>query len=133
MSQQYVELAREAWDALSREGVGGLLPFLDPEIEWVSVPGFLPDAEDRRGHEGVVAWFEQIGELFEDTSWEEQELVEVGDRLMIASRATGRGRVSGAVVETALFHAVRVRDGKMVRLESFLSREEALAAVERPE
>jgi ketosteroid isomerase-like protein len=128
MSQENVELAREALDAFSRDGVTGLLAFLDPNIEWVSIPGFLPDAEDRRGHAGVIRWFEQIGELFADTRWEAREFVDSGDRLMIASTVSGRGRVSGAVAETALFHAITVRDGRVVRFESYLERDEALEA-----
>jgi ketosteroid isomerase-like protein len=129
MSREKAELAREAWDALRLKGVGGLLPFLDQDVEWVSIPGFLPVGEDRRGHEGVVSWFEQIDELFEDMHWEAQEFVEAGDRLMIASRVAACGKVSGAPVEIALFHAVRFQDGKLVRLESFLRREQALKAV----
>jgi ketosteroid isomerase-like protein len=129
MSQENVEVARRAMDALSRDGVGGLLPFLDTDVEWVSIPGFLPDAEDRRGHAGVVGWFEQVDELFDDTRWEAHELLDAGDRLMIVSTVSGRGKISGAVAEITLFHAVTAREGRVLRFESYLEREQALEAV----
>ena len=34
MSHENVELARQSYDAYNRHGVAGILPFLDPEIEW---------------------------------------------------------------------------------------------------
>ncbi len=129
MSQANFELAREAFAALNRSGVDGLLAFLDQDVEWISIPGFLPDAQDYRGHEGVVRWFEKIGEISDDAHWEADEVIDAGKRIFVATTVRGRGRSSRAPVEISVFHAVTVAHGKVVRFESYLQREQALEAV----
>ncbi len=69
MSQENVETVRQAFDSLTRGGVEGLLPFLDPQIRWISIPEFLPDARDHYGHEGVVRWFEMMSEVLKEPRW----------------------------------------------------------------
>jgi ketosteroid isomerase-like protein len=128
VSRETVELATAAFDALRAGGVEGLLPYCDPEIEWISIPGFLPDAVDRQGHEGVRSWFAQMEELFEDVSWEPEEFVDAGERIVVGATVAGRGRGSGIPVEARLFMVVSVRAGLAVRLESYLDRREAFAA-----
>jgi ketosteroid isomerase-like protein len=128
MSRENVELARKAFDALNQGGVEALLVYLDPEIEWISTPGFLPDAENRFGHEGVKKWFEMLEEHFEDVRWEAKEFIDAGDRIMVAATTTARGKASGIPAELTLFHVVTVRDGKAVREESYLDRNQALEA-----
>jgi ketosteroid isomerase-like protein len=129
MSQRHVEIAQRAFEALNRDGVTGLLPFLDDDVEWISIPGFLPDAQDYRGHEGVVRWFERIEESFEDPGWEAEEVIDADDHVFVATRARGRGKSSGAPVEITVFHAVTVANGRVARLESYLQRDQALQAV----
>jgi ketosteroid isomerase-like protein len=129
MSQTHVELVRQAFAALNRSGVDGLLPFLDRDVEWISIPGFLPDAQDYHGHEGVVRWFEKIGEISEDAYWEAGEVIDVGERIFVATTVRGHGTTSGAPVEISVFHAVTMAHGKVVRFESYLQRERALEAV----
>ncbi len=128
MSRENVELASKAFDALNQGGVEALLVYLDPEIEWISTPGFLPDAEDRFGHEGVRRWFEMLGELFDDVRWEAEEFIDAGDRVMVAATTTARGKGSGIPAELTLFHVFTVRDGKAVREESYRDRNQALEA-----
>jgi ketosteroid isomerase-like protein len=128
MSRENLELASKAFDALNQGGVEALLVYLDPEIEWISTPGLLPDAEDRFGHEGVKKWFEMLEEHFEDVRWEAEEFIDAGDRVMVAATTTARGKGSGIPAELTLFHVVTVRDGKAVREESYRDRNQALEA-----
>ena len=128
MSEGNVGLAQRAFAALGRDGPAGLLPYLDPGIEWISIPGFLPDAADYLGRDGVRHWFENISELFEEISWRIDEVVDGGDRVMVSCTGKGRGRNSGIEAEMHVFMAVSVRGGMVTRLESFVSREQALEA-----
>jgi ketosteroid isomerase-like protein len=128
MSQGNAELAERAFAALARDGTDGLLPYLDPGIEWLSIPGFLPDAVDHVGREGVAKWFENISELFDDLSWRLDEVVDGGDRVMVSCTGKGRGRSSGIEAEMSVFMAASMRGGRVTRIESFLSRDQALAA-----
>jgi ketosteroid isomerase-like protein len=128
MSQENVELVRRGLETLNRDGADGVLELCDPEIEWISIPGFLPDAEDAHGHAGVRAWFEKIDDAFSETRWEAQEIVDGGDRLMVALRLSASGRASGIEGEFDIFQAWTIRAGKLLRLESYLSRDQALEA-----
>jgi ketosteroid isomerase-like protein len=128
MPEENIEAARCAVAAFNEAGVEGLLVHLDPGIEWISVRGFLPDAQDRAGHEGVREWFSMISELFCDLRWEPFEFVDAGDQVMVSARLGGTGKGSGIATEITLFHVITLRGSKAVRFESYVNRPEALEA-----
>jgi ketosteroid isomerase-like protein len=128
MSQQNVEIARSGLEALNRDGVDAIVDLCDPEVEWIAIPGFLPDAEDFHGRAGVRAWFGKIGEAVGEVHWEAEEITDTGECLLVALKLSAIGRASGIPGEFRIFQAWKMRNGKLARLESYLSREEALQA-----
>jgi uncharacterized protein len=67
------------------------------------------------------------------TPWEEwrceaEDFVTSGDYVVALTRYIGKGRESGASVDTPGAHLWRFRDGKVVELVVYSSRERALAA-----
>ena len=128
MSQQNVEIARSGLEALNRDGVDAIVDLCDPEVEWIAIPGFLPDAEDFHGRAGVRAWFGKIGETVGEVHWEAEEITDTGECLLVALKLSAIGRASGIPGEFRIFQAWKMRNGKLARLESYLSREEALQA-----
>ena len=128
MSNQNVELVQRGIDALNRGGVDAVVDLCDPEVEWIAIPGFLPDAEDYHGHAGVRAWFEKVGEVFAEAHWEAEEITAGAKRLLVTLRLQAAARASGIEGEFQIFQAWTIRAGKLVRLESYLSRDEALEA-----
>jgi len=105
------------------------LPFLDREIEWTSIRGFLPDAQDYYGHEGVIRWFEQMAEEFMEPFWEVQDVIDAGERIVVASKVRALGKRSGVPVEINYFPTITFVNGKVVRVEAYLQRTQALEAV----
>ena len=66
-------------------------------------------------------------ESFEDNV---QELIDAGEQVIVRGDERGRGRTSGVEVEWAGNAGVwTIRDGKIIRVAWFASREEALEAV----
>ncbi len=128
MSQENVELARKGLEALNRGGPDAVIDLCDPAVEWIAIPGFLPDAEDFHGHAGVRAWFEKVGESLTELHWEAEEILDGGDRLLVALKLRAAGRASGVEGEFRIFQAWTIRDDKLIRLESYLSRDDALQA-----
>jgi ketosteroid isomerase-like protein len=128
MSQEMLKLVSAGLDAVNRGDLDAMLQMCDPEIEWIAIPGFLPDSEDYRGRAGVEAWFEKIGESLGEVHWDADEVVASDGRLMVALRLSATGRASGIEGEFRIFQAWTVRNDKLIRLESFLSRAEALDA-----
>jgi ketosteroid isomerase-like protein len=66
--------------------------------------------------------------------WEEwravpEEFLEIGDWVVVLARYRGRGRGSGVEIVQEGAHVFKLRDGKVVRMEIFASRERALASL----
>jgi ketosteroid isomerase-like protein len=133
MSQENVELAQSGIAELNRGGVEAVIELCDPEVEWVAIPGFLPDAEDFNGHAGVRAWFAKVGEALGKIHWETVEVMDAGERLFVELKVRAAGRTSGIEGEFRIYQAWTIRDGKLLRLESYLTRHEALEAAELSE
>ena len=61
---------------------------------------------------------------------EADEFLEVGDHVVVLTTYHGRGRESGVEIEQLGAHVFQLRDGKVVRLEIFVSRETAIASAQ---
>jgi ketosteroid isomerase-like protein len=132
MSQENVERAREAYDALGLAVRKGDLDaffreYAHPEIEWVPLEG-APDAAVAYGHGPVKARMMAMLDVMEKPQIEAEEIIDAGEQVVIAIRISGRGRGSGIDVEANWFHVVTARDDKAVRIEWYASRDEALEA-----
>ena len=132
MSQENVERAREAYDALGLAIRKGDLDaffreYVHPEIEWVPMEGAL-DVDVSYGHEAVKGRMMAMLDVMEEPQIEAGEIIDAGETVVIAIRISGRGRGSGIDVEADWFHVVTERDNKAVRIEWHRSRDEALEA-----
>jgi uncharacterized protein len=127
MSEENVELAREAYDAFNRRDLESVLRLSDPEVE-VHDPPEMPDSDIHRGHEAVMRDWQRTFESFDEFSVEVEEYRDLGDELLVFLRYRGRGRGSGVPVELSMAHLLTIREGKFVRMRQFLHREQALEA-----
>ena len=132
MSRENVELLERGYAAFAAGDVQGTLALMRPDVE-VEVYTERPDMSNRlyRGHEGFLANFSEMTEVFEDFRLDPEEIEDRGERIMVTVRATGRGRTSGAGIEGRLFHVWTVIDGQATRLEVHNDREQALATLHR--
>jgi ketosteroid isomerase-like protein len=66
---------------------------------------------------------------WEDFRLDLEELIDFGDHVVVSvTRHHGRGRESGIEMDFQVFYVHRLRDGKLIRMEMFFSREQALEA-----
>jgi ketosteroid isomerase-like protein len=79
-----------------------------------------PAERNKRVAEWLSGW--------EDWRCEAEEFIEDGDTVVALCNYAGRGKGSGVRVDTKGAHLWRLRDGKVVYLEIFATRERALAA-----
>jgi hypothetical protein len=102
--------------------------FYDDEMVWgwsdefPGLAGVYHDPEERNRR--VAEW---LGE-WDDWRCEAEEFIEAGDQVVALCNYRGRGKGSGVSVDTRGAHLWRLRDGKVVYLEVFATRERALAA-----
>ena len=74
---------------------------------------------------------EKLSEAIEDYTMVPEEFIDAGaDQVLVFSREGGRGRGSGAEVQThPTAHVWTIRDGKAIRMQSYWERSDALDAV----
>jgi ketosteroid isomerase-like protein len=128
MAQENVDLVRRMLDAFNRGDVNAVMASFDANCE-LHEPREMPDspAGGFRGHNGIREWMTNLREIagvqFEPTSFTTS-----GDVVLCELAARGLGQASGAPVEWTTFAVLRVRDGKIVRTQAFLGRDEAREA-----
>jgi uncharacterized protein len=131
MSQENVEIVRrgyELYEAGDLEGVTALFA-ADAELADAGGLGVAGTATGtRRGPEGFLRATEEAVEAFEDYRVEAEEFIDAGEAVVVRVQISGRGRASGAMLETRLAHLWVVRNGKAIRGEVYRTVEEALEA-----
>jgi ketosteroid isomerase-like protein len=127
MSAANVELVRAIYDRFRGGDRAGALELYHPEVEVHERPE-SPDPEVYRGHEGVLAGLAASQEDFHELDMVPEEFIDAGERVVVVFRFVGTGRGSGVPVDERLCHVWSVRDGKVIRLEVYSSREDALRA-----
>jgi ketosteroid isomerase-like protein len=130
MSEENVELARKAIDALNRGDLDAWLAFLSPDVVWEALPGVPGLGELYRGRAEVREWIEQLFELAEGGIHTEiEQLTDLGDdRVFLAIVLTARGRGSGVPFEMPNWEVIWFAEGLVTRRQIFWTRDEALEA-----
>jgi uncharacterized protein len=128
MSQENVEIVRQATEAYNREAFEEAIGWMDPEIEWDMSRVQVPDPEVYRGFNGLQAFHSVWKESWEWLELEPQDFIESGDQVVTLIRQVGRGRLSGVEVEQRFAQLWTLRDGKIVRMEMYPDKGAALEA-----
>ena len=128
MSQENVEASRLMWDRFLGADIPGALAFLDPEIEIHDVPQ-MPDARVHRGHAGWQAQIDKFNEAFTDITYELQESIDCGEHVVSVVHASGTATSSGIPGDTTYAQVETWREGRVVSMRYFMSKEDALEAV----
>jgi len=125
-----VDAAWRAIDAYNRRDVDALLVELHPEVEWhPALPILLGgEATVYRGHEGVRQFFRETDEVLAEIHVEYSEVRDLGDRVLATGRIRTRGKASGAETESAVGVVIDIRDGKSIRVRTYLDPIEAREA-----
>jgi ketosteroid isomerase-like protein len=127
---QNVEIVRRFLAAVQHESVEEALPVCDPRVEVTTIMGRL-QGRDRAGHDGLADVFAGHSDFWAFLEVRVDEIAPHDDEWVIAS-GSSRGRAKGSASEldypwTMTFE---VRSGRITRLGAYLTRDEALAAIE---
>ncbi len=125
MSQENVELLKDAFAAISRSDLNGLLSLTDPEVEFHSL---IAEAEDRtyRGHDGVREWWEQVKGSLGGLRFEAEAIRIEGDWAVVKVLVTSR--MGDVAVPQRMWQATRARNGKAIWWGIYRTEAEALEA-----
>ncbi len=124
MSHENVEIVRRFLVVEVDEA----LTYADPGIVWNPI-----EESPTQGHDAVRASLARWKGEWDDYKLMPEEFVERGDRVVVTVRLGGRGRGSGVEIDARFYDVYTLRDGKIVRMDQFTERSEALEAVARAE
>jgi uncharacterized protein len=132
MAPGNVDLIRPIYEEWARGNWSPRFEVYDAQMEWgwsdefPGLAGVYRDVETPNSR--LRAW------LSPWAHWraEPDEYRELGDYVVVLTTYRGTGKGSGVEIVQEGAHVFKLRDGKVVRLEIFASRERALAAVALP-
>ena len=127
MSQENVELARQAHDALNRRDLGAFLALMDANVE--ALPRVVAIEGGYHRHDGIRRWWEHLVDFLPDLVIETVAVRDLGDLTLAAVRIRGHGAGSDTPLEETLWSAAEWRDGKCVSRANHGTEAEALEAV----
>jgi ketosteroid isomerase-like protein len=129
MSQENVEIFRQALDAFNRRDKAAWMAECDPELENVP-PADWPEFEPLRGREAVWEFWIAGNEPWGLVAYESSELLAVENNTIVTRlQSEMEGTASGARVTWSFWLVARFRKAKLVRIEWFDNRAEALEAL----
>ena len=134
MPQDNVMLVRRAYEAFNQWAeqprvAWALAPaWLDPEVEFHTYPT-SPEAGVYRGRDAVIAYNQRLFEQFESTRIELEELLPVGDRVLVVSRQHAVPRAGAEAMVARVIELWTIRDDMLAERRIFSTREDALEAM----
>ena len=132
MSEENVEVVRRHFENTNCRRFDAVMDDYDPGVELVVSEDVAVDPGVYRGAEAVGEWFGSWFRTFAPGyRLDVAELIRVNDVVVVAVDHHAVGRRSGAEVTTRFYNAYWVRKNKIVRLELFRDRSDALEAASR--
>jgi ketosteroid isomerase-like protein len=125
MSQENVEIVRRAFE-FEIYGQGApteVLALFDPDV--VMYPA---EEAPEYGSSAIRDNFLRWQDAWEKLEVSAEEIIDAGDRVLVTEHHRGRGRGSGIYVDARFHKVYTLRDGKIVRMDEFTERAEALEA-----
>ena len=129
MSQENVEVVREAFEAFQGGDLEKTAQLVDPEVEFHGTVGGLQEGQTAHGQSEIDQVFEEEDlEAWEERRLEPEEFIDAGDNVVVLLHEYRRGRGSGVELETDTAVLVAVREGRVVRIQGYMDRDAALEA-----
>ena len=128
MSAENVDLVRRSFEAFARGDFETAFAAHDPGTEWRTASD-EPDSQTYRGIEGLHQLVAAFSELWSDRFGGRQRFetfIERGDWVIVPWTARLQGKGSGVEVMVDETYAVLVTRGRIVRVEEYRTKEEAL-------
>jgi ketosteroid isomerase-like protein len=123
-----VRLVRRYYAAANRRDFDLLVTGYDPAVEYQPAELFPDPDPTYDGHEGIREVWRVLLDAFEDVRLDPEELLDLGDRVLVTTRLSGHGTGSGVAISQPLFQVFTLRQGLPFRQHDYLDRAEALEA-----
>ena len=128
MSEENVEFIRRVVDVVNRRDEDAFIAAVG-NCEWEDGLFLVEGRRVYRGEAQLREWWRQLWEPFEELHLQLGEIIDAGDRVVVESHLSARGKRSG--VDAPRWHYWQVAwfaDGELTRRQLFQDRAEALKA-----
>jgi ketosteroid isomerase-like protein len=113
-------VVQTVFEKFGRGDVPGLLEMITEDAEWAAPgPETVSYFGERRGPDGALEFFKNLGTDVEFESFEPGDFIAEGDRVVALGRERGRVRSTGKVFDNAWALVFTVREGKVAGLRIY--------------
>jgi ketosteroid isomerase-like protein len=128
MSQENVEVVRQWWEAWEAEDLSRGLALMDDGLVTRRLAP-MPDPGTWQGPEGLLDVAAEWVDTFDEFAMTGEDFTDAGDHVVVRVEQEGRGSDSRVPVTATFWFVFGVRNGRVVTLDMYSARAEALAAV----
>ena len=128
MSQEDVEIVRQGIEAWNQHDADLWLSYAAPDVEWLPAGPAAVERTVYRGHDGVASGLAAIWETWDVFHLQEGQIRDLGDSVLWLGRVKMRGSASHVDLDQEFAVHIRLQDGQVISVRSFLAWEEALEA-----
>jgi uncharacterized protein len=125
VSRENVEIVRRSYEAFERGDMAAVLADAAPDLVTYRAE---PEGATWHGLEGFLEAIADWTEGFDEFSASAEEFIDAGDRVIVRLHQEARGQSSGARVDAEFWFVHCLADGKITRLDMFISKDQALEA-----
>jgi ketosteroid isomerase-like protein len=125
-----VDLVREGLAAFLGGDMDRAMELAHPEIVSTRTAP-LPDPQTYHGFDGLTQMYADWTADFDEFEMESVEFTEVGQRVIVEMINRGTGKASGVVVAGTFWFVYTIAEGRIVRLDAYLTEDQALEAASR--
>jgi ketosteroid isomerase-like protein len=128
MSQENVEIVHRAMEAYMGNDEASVRQLVAPDVV-ISTRPDQPDVHEHHGYDGMLRASAEWLEAWDEHTIEAARVRHAGDFVFVATRESGRGKISGVPLNTESAFVFTLSEGRIVRIQIFGSESEALKAV----
>mgnify|MGYP000967018263 CR=1 FL=1 len=134
MSDVNIKLVQNVYGAYARRDLAAVMEACAPDVAW----GMSGRREDlplqgvHAGRAGVGAFFRDMAEMVEITSFQPQRFLAAGDKVFVWGRWSWIMRNSGRPGENEWLHVFTIADGKVAEWRGYNDGAQLLAAYRAP-
>jgi ketosteroid isomerase-like protein len=129
VSQERVEIVRQGIEAWNRHDFEAGIRHLAADVEWLPASPAAVERSVYRGVDEVARGFNAIWETWDVFQFEEREIRDLGDSVLWLGSVHMRGSTSQLALDQEFANHLVFAGDKVVRVQGFLSWQEAFAAV----
>jgi uncharacterized protein len=134
MSQENVELVREAYEAFNRGDLASVLEFQDEKVDWYPAIVPLLGIGPVHGRPALEKFFTvDLVEGFAEFSAKPSAFEDLGEAVLCRTHYSAKGKASGVPVVLDAWSLIKLRGGKAVEFHDYDTKAEALEAAGLPE